>query len=113
MNTMVLPNYLLSEEINQKESILHKSRENWITALFISSTLGVLMGLFGLVINGLSSFGFLANDQRIGQLGIWLIVVTFPLAAFTAHCLDKIDEANKTIRIEYCRKHGMNDKKCS
>ena len=109
MKAMVFPNNLLSEKKNQA-AVLCKSREKWMIALSISFSFGVLTGLFGLVINGVVLLGFLANNRRINQLGIWLIVVTFPLAELSAHCLDKIDEAEKSEKSEYYRRHGLMDR---
>lgn len=109
---MLLPNNLISEKENQKESTLSKSQKRWMNALFFSAVVGTFTGLVGLIVNALSLFGFLKDDRKLTNLGIWLIIVTFPLAIFTAHCLEKIEKAGKYLRLEHCKKQGMRDEEC-
>jgi hypothetical protein len=112
MKEMILPNDSIAEKTNREESALRKSRQRWTNALFISSILGIGLGFTGLVISGLSFFGFLAGNQGIGRLGTWMVVIVFPLMAFAAHCLDKADEAEKAFRIERCKRQGMTKEDC-
>ncbi|MGC2235686.1 MAG: hypothetical protein WA584_05970 [Pyrinomonadaceae bacterium] len=45
--------------------------------------------------------------------GVWLYAVVLPLWIVGAHCFDKVEEIEKTERIEHCRQHGMTDEECA
>ena len=103
MRTMAQAKNLLDDRIHDKKAVLCRRKQRWTAALFISSVFGIILGGFGLVISGLNAFGFLTRGEGIGRVGSLLIVVAFPLVMFSAHCLDKIDQADKAIRIERCK----------
>ena len=104
MREVILPEVLILNK--QNESAFAKSRKRWTSALFVSSIFGIILGFTGFVISALSLFGFLA-EQNVSRLGTWLIIAVFPLMMFAAHCLDKIGAANKSERIERCKRQGM------
>lgn len=112
MKEIFLPKILFYEKKSQKELTLCKIQSRWTAALIASSILGISSGLMGLIISGLSLLGFLANNKGVSNLGTWLIVVAFPLIMFAATSLDKVDEAEKAIRLDYCRKHGLKEEDC-
>lgn len=105
MKTIILSNYLIYAETTRSQSILRRSRKRWTLALLLGSITGVLTGLSAFAINALSLFGSVADNRLVSQLGAWLIMVFLALMMFLAHCLDKIREANKALRIERSRKH--------
>lgn len=84
----------------------------WTAALTVSSVLGAFSGFGGMMIGLFSLVGLLDDDAVLSTVGTLLIVAAFPLFATAAHALDKIHEAEKTIRLEYCRKHGLKDDDC-
>lgn len=87
----------------------HKRQRRWEIALFVSLVFGLLTGFSGLAISAAESLGFLANQRAITRVGVALLLITFPIAIFAAHCLDKAKEVKKTIREEYCRQIGLPD----
>lgn len=112
MKEIILPKILFYEKKSQEELSLCKIRDRWQAALFTSAALGVFSGLAGLIISGLSLLSFFKDSKEIGNAGACLIVAAFPLMMLTAHCLDKIYAADKAIRLDYCRRHGLKDKEC-
>ncbi len=105
MREVILPKILISKK--EAESEFSRSRKRWMNALFVSSILGIILGVAGFVISALSLFGFLAEKQNVSRLGTWLIVAVFPLMFFLAHCLDKINAANKAEKMERFKRQGM------
>lgn len=110
MREVILPKILILNKAD--ESVFAKSRKRWLNALFASSILGIVLGFTGFVISALSLFGFLAEKHNVSRLGTWLIIAVFPLMMFAAHCLDKIDAANKAERIERFKRQGMSGDGC-
>jgi hypothetical protein len=78
----------------------------------ISATLGALAGVIGLGINALFLFHLAQNKGPIGSMGISLLVIAFPLMFLGAHCLDKEDAVERAIRLDYCRKLGLDHNHC-
>lgn len=83
------------EEETAKISNAGKRRRKWLAALLFSSLGGVLVGLTGLVISGLSLFNLIEKTSLANRIGTILIVVAFPLVLFSAHALDKIAQINQ------------------
>ncbi|MBS1796118.1 MAG: hypothetical protein JSS81_19860 [Acidobacteria bacterium] len=107
---MILPDIIVSDKNkNNVETNLCIRRKNWTNALILSAGLGIATGVAGLIINALALFGLLAENHFLKALGIWLIVVTFPLGALSAHCLDRLESIKKALKIEYCRNNGLPD----
>ena len=55
-------------------------------------------------------FQYFSGEKPIG---VWLFLAVLPLWIVGAHCFDKVEEIEKTQRIEYCRQHGMADEECA
>lgn len=102
-------NVSLYETGNLTESALEKSRTRWVIGLFLSAIFGCLAALIGLSVSVLSLFDILDDSSRLGHAGTWLVAAFFPLMALASHSLDKADELGKAIRLEYCRRHGLQD----
>jgi phosphatidylglycerophosphate synthase len=90
-------------------NLINKSDENispasagrkWTIILYFCSIGGLLIGLSGLTLSGLSYFEFFEKANHLHKLGTWLIVVAFPLIMFGAHALDKIGELNNSSNSE-------------
>ena len=92
---------------SEQSNIYHRARRFWSAALFLTGSLGIAAGVVGVVI-GIEGVAGFAND-RLAAWGTGLIAAMFPLLMLAAHCMDKIGEANRAIRLEYCRRHGMRD----
>lgn len=82
-----------------------------MNALFVSSILGIVLGIAGFVLSALSLFGFSAQ-QNVSRLGTWMIVAVFPLMMFAAHCLDKIGAANKAEKMKRFKRQEMSGNDC-
>ncbi|MBC7900565.1 MAG: hypothetical protein H7070_11000 [Saprospiraceae bacterium] len=90
---------------------LGRSRDRWKYMLFSSTVLGFTAGSAGLFFSILP--WFLPRDpEGISSIGTWLTVAFFPLLILAAHSLDKIRDAEKALRLQYCRRHGLKEKDC-
>jgi hypothetical protein len=86
---------LLNFFIGKKEN----TAKNW-TIWHIGAGIGLLGGTFLLGCTVfLTFFQFLYSEKTHGN---WLFFVVLPLWIFGAHCFDKIEEIDKTGRIENC-----------
>jgi len=72
--------------------------------LLISAIGGVLTGITGLVLAGAALLHVIAPFGGLSMIGSFLLVVTFPLLIFQAHCLDKIEDVNRAQRIASYRR---------
>ena len=93
-------------------SVHHRRQMNWTAALIISASLGALSGVCGIVIGAASLLGLTHSMKGISSLTTILIVIAFPLLMLAAHCLDRLDDIEHEIRLEYCREHGLTDDEC-
>ena len=85
------------------------SVRSWTAGLFVSALLGAMSGLGGLTLGFLTFLGLIAPGTGTYAAGTMLIGASFILFGLAAHCLDKSDAADKAIRLEYCRQHGLKD----
>jgi len=90
-----------------QNDLLHQRKRRWTTAFMISTALGTLAGGSGLGVNALFLVQLIQDQGPIRSLSTLLLVIAFPLLYLGAHCLDKADMAERAIRREYCRKHGL------
>ena len=67
----------------------------WFFILVSSAASTIVCGFSGLILSGLAYFDLVENTSRFSRIGIWLIVVVFPLIMLTAHALDKIEADRK------------------
>lgn len=88
------------------------SVRRWTAGLFISVIIGAASGLGGLVLGFLTLFGVLQPSTGTYTTNTMLIGAAFIFFGLAAHCLDKAAAAEKAIRLEYCRQHGMKDEEC-
>jgi len=112
VKVIVLPNDLFYEKNNDDLDHLCTLKGRWMALVFISGILGVGCGLFGLLLSVTPYVGLSDYIAGIGHLGNWLIAFFIPLMILAAHALDKVGQIQKTIRINYCKKHGMRDEDC-
>ena len=85
-------------------TLTFRRKRRWSTMLLISAIGGVLTGITGLVLAGAALLHVIAPFGGVSMIGTFLLVVTFPLLIFQAHCLDKIEEANRAQRIASYRR---------
>ena len=83
--------------------------QRWTAALFVLAIFGCLAGLGGFCLWLLSMIGLIAATTNLYTVGTLLIGASFVLFGLSAHCLDRVDAADKSIRVEYCRQHGLGD----
>lgn len=96
----------------QGNGSLSRRKRRWTVAFLISATLGAVAGVSGLGINTLFLLRLAQNNGPIGSISILLLVIAFPLLFLGAHCLDKVDAVERAIRLEYCRKRGLDHNHC-
>ncbi len=93
------------------EIALLRSRSKWLACLFFSGTFGLLSAVFGLGLSALLLFGALQREGVNTAITI-LLGDSFPLLFLSAHSLDKIREAEKRVKLEYCKRLGMDVPEC-
>ena len=82
---------------------------HWTAGLFVSALFGTLSGLGGLTLGFLTFIGLILPSTSLYTTSTLLIGASFVLFGLAAHCIDKADAADKAIRLEYCRQHGLKD----
>jgi len=80
-----------------------------MTALLVSSIAAGITGIFGVALAVLSLVHVISATGRPGLTGTFLLALTFPLIVFAAHCLDRVDDANRTHRMASYRKQIFGD----
>lgn len=91
---------------------MQRSLRRWNARLFVSAFFAIVSGLGGLTIGFLSTVELVVPSTTHYTIGTVLIGASFILFGLAAHCLDKADAADKAIRLEYCRLHGLKDDGC-
>lgn len=67
----------------------------WRCTLAVCGTLTIIAAVSGLIISTVALSSGLGHEAPISRAGFWLLLVAFPLAALTAHSLDKLDAARR------------------
>lgn len=88
------------------ENLLLQRRKRWLGSFFLASTLGILSIFFGL---GIGLFSYMALDGGAKIIGTVMLISALPLLMFAAHSMDKAEEMEIRLKIEYCKKLGSND----
>jgi hypothetical protein len=78
-------------------------------ALFVSAITAILTGVTGLILAAASLLHFISPYGGLGIIGTILLVVTFPLLIFQAHCLDKIEDTNRAQRMASYKRRVLSD----
>jgi hypothetical protein len=94
MKTVAISRHVTHTPHEYDISFLRRKRQ-WSTALLVSAIAGILTGMSGLVLAGAALLHIISPYGDLGILGTILLVVTFPLLIFQAHCLDKIEATNR------------------
>ena len=81
-----------------------RTHRRWMTMLLVAITLAVLTGGFGLALAAVSLLQIIAPYGRLAFVGTALLAVTFPILVFAAHCLDRIEDANRVQRMASYRR---------
>ena len=66
--------------------------------LLMSTILAVLTAFFGLLLAGASLLRFIDSESFLALVGTLLLMTSFPLLVFSAHCLDRIDDVDRAYR---------------
>jgi len=85
-------------EVVTPEARLAMSRRRWVLGLTVSASAAFVTVLLGLTLAAASLLHLVPPGSKPAIYGTVLLVVTFPLMFFAAHCLDMIDEVNRAIR---------------
>lgn len=91
------------------EASLLDHRKFWLVSLFLTSSLGILLGISGLFISFVTVLGEHGSNGRLDVVGPVLIALTFPLLMATAHSMDKIAEQENGLKIEYRKRRGYEE----
>lgn len=86
------------------ENKFRAARRRWLRCLLVSCIAGALTGLLGLLLSAASLLSVIPSRNLLTDVGVSLLVVTFPVLVFAAHCLDRVDDANREIRLDMYRK---------
>jgi len=105
MKTMTIPPAVKVMREESSETAYRRLHRRWMTGLLVSSISAAVTGIFGLAFAVASLLHLISATGRLGLTGTILLAVTFPLVVFAAHCLDRVDDANRAYRIaSYKRK---------
>jgi hypothetical protein len=99
----------LADSSTNSTTLIQQSIKHWTAGLFVSAVLGGVSGLGGLTLGFLTIGELIAPSMGLYMTGTVLLGASFLLFGLAAHCLDKADAADKAIRLEYCRQHGLKD----
>lgn len=84
----------------------------WTDVLLLSTGLGIAMVVCGLGIAAVSAFGLVPAHGGTTLVGTLLLLLAFPMLGLVAHCMDKLDDLNRKVREEFCRRFGLSDEEC-
>ena len=112
MTTVTAINEVNGAAAESNATPTHQSLRRWTAGLFVSAVLGALAGLAGLAIGLLTLLELILPTTTVYATGTVLIGSSFILFGLAAHCLDRSDAADKAIRLEYCKQHGLKDEDC-
>jgi len=107
MNAMAVSNIEVHVMRADHSSRLHRQQSMWMTALVTSGSLGAITGVSAILIGTGSFFGLSKEIKGISSLLTVLIIIAFPMFVIAAHCLDRLDDVERSIRIEYCNATGV------
>ena len=71
----------------------------WVIYMLMSTASAMLTAFFGLLLAGASLLRLIDSGGLPALVGTLLLMVTFPLLVVSAHCLDRIDDANRANRV--------------
>ncbi len=108
MEQMALNHFLINTAENETEEQLNQERSKWIGRLCISAFAGVITGMTGLAVDAVSIFA--GGFHGVDRLGTALTIIAFPLFVLAAHCLDKIRDTEKAMRLEHYKRRGFIEK---
>src|SRR5215216_7042214 len=107
MNAMAVSNIEVHVVQADHSSRIHRQQAMWMTALITSAFLGALTSVSAILIGSASFFGLSREIKGISSLVTVLIIIAFPMFVIAAHCLDRLDDVERSIRIEYCNATGV------
>jgi hypothetical protein len=109
MTTVIAVNEIEHGMTSTTMTSIERSLKRWTAGLFLSAILAAVSGLAGFTIAVMTFGGYVVPHTNLYALGTVFIGVSFILFGLAAHCLDKAAAADKAIRLEYSRKHGLKD----
>jgi hypothetical protein len=71
----------------------------WVFYMLTTTVTATITGIFGLALAGMSLLRIADSRSELGFVGTILLAVTFPLLVLAAHCLDRIEDANRAHRV--------------
>ena len=71
----------------------------WVFYMLTTTITATITALFGLTLAGMSLLRVIDSRSALGFTGTILLAVTFPLLVLAAHCLDKIEDINRSHRV--------------
>ena len=109
MKAMAFPTITYFGYKSETDTGLRRSRTNWFALMLLSGAGAVGAGITGLI---LGVVAWEVPGSGLSPAATILLAISFPLLFLLAHCMDKIGEIEKAIRLNYCRQHGLRDEDC-
>jgi hypothetical protein len=106
MKAMVAPTITYIGHRSETETRLRRSRTNWLVMMLLIGAAAVGSGVTGLF---LWAVAWELPGSGFSPTATILLAISLPLFFFMAHCMDKIGKFDKAIRLNHCRRHGLND----
>jgi hypothetical protein len=106
MKAMAVPTTTYIGYRTEKDTGLRRSRTNWFALMLISGATAVGAGITGLAVG---SVAWEFPGSGLSPAATILLAISFPFFFLMSHCMDKIGEIEKAIRLNYCRQNGLRD----
>lgn len=97
----------VSVKSKEKEPNYPRSRRRWLYLLLVTFFATLVMAVAGIALAALSLLHLIASGGPISTLGVVLIAMTFVTLIFSAHCLDRIDDADHAIDMSAYKHHVL------
>ena len=109
MTTIAALNNMDGRAANDDATPIRRSLRCWNAGLFTSGVLGALSAVLGITMGFVMLLELVVPSTTLYATGTILIGGSFVLFGLMAHCIDKVDAADKALRLQYCREHGLKD----
>lgn len=109
MKSIVLPSTAKTVRVSELDISARRARRCWISVLLVVSILLAVSGSFGLALAGASLLHVAGGTGALSVIGVAMLAITFCLLVIAAHCLDRIDDANRRIRVAACKRRIFGD----
>jgi hypothetical protein len=99
MKTEAVSTVLTTLRPKYVDSSYRRAHRKWVFYMLTTTITAAITGIFGLTLAGASLLRIIDSRSELGYTGTILLAVTFPLLVLAAHCLDRIEDVNRSHRV--------------